>query len=317
MDLYSVGAGTSVGNELSKNARDLNSFRIQQNAMMVEHAATTLANDKQSKRDDTEFKVGMDSFGGAEAIGGAIAQYNKGLGQMITETAGNFRTAGNKIAQLGGKAQATISEVRAAREGASVEGGLSEAAQSSFLQQSSRVLSGAETGADDVSKGLSLAKNLTADVGEGSRFGGLSEAGGVGRFLANRAGFTSELGVELGGKAIGAAGGIISGGQDITNLIETGHVFKKGESALSEAGNIGSMVGAALDMASIAVPVLAPLALATNMFSAVASTIGTEQDDKKQISTDSAPPPTQALAVHPAWSSVGMVASVHSQPRIV
>ena len=314
MDLYSVGAGTSVGNELSKNARDQNSFRIQQNAMLVEHAATTLANDKQSKRDDTEFKVGMDSYGGAEAIGGAIAQYNKGLGQMITETAGNFRTAGNKIAQLGGKAQATIS---AAREGASVEGGLSEAAQSSFLQQSSRVLSGAETGADDVSKGLSLAKNLTADVGEGSRFGGLSEAGGVGRFLANRAGFTSELGVELGGKAIGAAGGIISGGQDITNLIETGHVFKKGESALSEAGNIGSMVGAALDMASIAVPVLAPLALATNMFSAVASTIGTEQDDKKQISTDSAPPPTQALAVHPAWSSIGMVASVHSQPRIV
>ena len=76
------------------------------------------------------------------------------------------------------------------------------------------------------------------------------------------------------------------------------------------------MVGAGLDMMSIAIPVLAPLALATNIFSAVSSTIGTEQDDKKQISTDSAPPPQQALSVHPAWSSVGMVASVHSAPRI-
>lgn len=302
MDSYSIGAGTEVGNELSKNARDQNSFRIQQNAVLVENAANTLREDKQSKKDDTEFKVGMDSYGGAEAIGGVISQYNKGLSAMATESANNIRSAFTK-APPGRVSLAAPS---------------SEAAQSSFLQESGNVMTGTETTAADVGEDLSgLAKNLTAVTGEGSRFGGLSEAGGVGRFLANRAGLTSELGVEVGGKALGAAGGLLAGGEDITNLVETGHVFKKGESGFSEAGNIGSMVGAGLDMMSIAIPVLAPLALATNIFSAITSTIGTEQDDKKQISTDSAPPPQQPLSVHPAWSSVGMVASVHSQPKIV
>ena len=98
-------------------------------------------------------------------------------------------------------------------------------------------------------------------------------------------------------------------------MIDTGHIFKPGESVWSEAGNITSMAGAALDMASMAVPILAPLALGLNIFSAVSSTIGTEQDDKKQISTDSKPPQTQSLSIHPAWSAVGMTASVH-QPSI-
>lgn len=332
MDTYSISAGTEVGNELSKNARDMNSFKISQNAILIENAANLVASDKSSKDKDTEFKVGMDGYGTAEAIGGVVSQYNKGLSQMATESMANLRTAGNKIASIGrGAPPPSVAEVQSAREGASAEGGLSESAQSSFLEESGNAMKGTETGADDVASGLAkagatagedaedltgIAKNLTALTGEGSRFGGLSEAGSVSRFIVNRMGVTSEIGVEVGGKALGAAGGVLAGGQDIANLVDTGHIFKKGESGWSEAGNIGSMVGSALDMMSIAVPVLAPLALATNVFSAIAGTVGTEQDDKKQISTDSAPPPQQALSVHPGWSAVGMVASVHSQPSI-
>jgi len=69
-------------------------------------------------------------------------------------------------------------------------------------------------------------------------------------------------------------------------------------------------------MASIAVPVLAPLALATNVGSAIAGTIGSVQDDRNQIATDSKPPPDQPLSTHPAWSAIGMTASVH-QPSVV
>ena len=96
MDSYSIGAGVEVGNELSKNARDQNSFRIQQNAVLVENAANTLRADKQSKRDDTEFKVGMDSYSGLEGIGGVVSQYNKGLSAMATESANNIRSASQK-----------------------------------------------------------------------------------------------------------------------------------------------------------------------------------------------------------------------------
>jgi hypothetical protein len=168
------------------------------------------------------------------------------------------------------------------------------------------------TSSEDIAVDSSkLAKGLTADK---LGFESLGEAGGVGRFLANRVGgLTSEVGVEVGGKALGGLGGAISAGTDITNLVQTGHVFKKGESVWSEAGNITSMAGAALDMASIAVPILAPLALATNVFSAVAGTVGAEQDDKKQIATDSKPPPQESLSASPAWAATGMVASQHQQ----
>lgn len=326
MDTYSISSGTAVGNELSREARDQNQFRVSQNAVLVGNIANTLANDKKTKTSDEEFKVGMDSYGTAGAIGDTLSiQARGGFSGLASETADNFRSAGNKIANLGTKA-----EPKATVGGA--EGG------DEFLEESRRAMTGEDTapvvrpselagqsvedvvrgggeaGADAATEGL--AKGLTAATGEGSRFGGLSEAGGVGRFLANRAGITSELGVEVGGKALGALGGAISGGQDITNLIDTGHIFKKNESTWSEAGNIMSMTGAALDMASIAVPVLAPLALATNVASAVAGTIGSVQDDKNQIATDSKPPPDQPLSTHPAWSAVGMTASVH-QPSVV
>ena len=137
------------------------------------------------------------------------------------------------------------------------------------------------------------------------------------KFMLNRVGgMTSTVGLEVGGKALGGLGAGISAEGDISNLIETGKVFKPNESAMSEVGNVASIAGGLLDMASIAIPVLAPLALVTNIFSAVTSTVGAVEDDKNQISTDSKPPQENTLSIHPAWASVGMVASVHSQPSV-
>ena len=298
MDLYSISSGTAVGNELGKEARSNNEFKIQQNAIMVGNIQQHLANDKQNKRDDTEFKVGMDSWGGTEQLLAAKGLYQKGIGNLAAETADNIRSAGNLVANLG---KAKLSPATLA-VGEKVQLGVAPALKPADL---------GITTAEDVSKGM--AEGL--DVAKAT-FSGVAEAGSVSKFLLNRVGgITSGIGLEVGGKAIGAVGGAISAGQDISNMIDTGHIFKPGESVWSEAGNITSMAGAALDMASMAVPILAPLALGLNIFSAVSSTIGTEQDDKKQISTDSKPPPTQSLSIHPAWSAVGMTASVH-QPSI-
>jgi len=322
MDTYSVSSGTAVGNELSREARTSNQFRTSQNALLVGNVQNHLAQDKSSKRDDTEFKVGMDSYGSAEALGGMVAISQKGgISGLASQTADNFRSAGNKISNLvAGPPQGRVS----------LKAPLTETEQSSFLEESGNVMNGRETTADDVGSALNdagkgaqegedltgLAKGLTSATGDGAKFEGVADAGGVSRFLLNRVGgITSDIGLEVGGKALGGVGGAISAGQDITNMVETGHIFKPNESGWSEAGNISSMVGAGLDMMSIAVPILAPLAIATNVFSAVAGTIGSEQDDAKQISTDGKPPPQQALSVHPGWSAVGMTASVH-QPSI-
>jgi len=322
MDTYSVSDGTAVGNELAREARTSNQFRVSQNAVLVGNVQNHLRNDQSSKTTDTEFKVGMDGYGLAETIGGAAVIRGKGgISGLARQTADKFRGSGNKVSNVA-STDPVPEETPPDASDFTTTVNVDDPVLPTPVKPSE--LSG--TTADDVANGLNdagkgaeetegLAKGLTAATGEGSRFGGLSEAGGVGRFLANRAGLTSELGVEVGGKALGGIGGAISAGQDIAQFANTGHLFKKGESGWSEAGNIASMAGAALDMASIAVPILAPLALATNVFSAVSSTIGTEQDDNKQIATDSKPPPQQALSVHPAWSAIGMTASVH-QPSI-
>lgn len=307
MDSYSLSADVGIGNELAKNAREQNSDRIASNGIALEAAARTVTTDREKKRTDTEEKVGLDTYGGLEGVasGKSIAERD-----LIGETKANLKSA------LSSEESAPVSKSLLTRsttdpsvnikKGFAVDSDLP--ATSTVVKPSDVGLTSSEDIAVDSSK---LAKGLTADK---LGFESLSEAGGVGRFLANRVGgLTSEVGVEVGGKALGGIGGAISAGTDVSNLIETGHVFKKGESGWSEAGNITSMAGAALDMASIAVPILAPLALATNVFSAVAGTVGAEQDDKKQIATDSKPPSQEPLSASPAWAATGMVASQHQQ----
>jgi hypothetical protein len=148
-------------------------------------------------------------------------------------------------------------------------------------------------------------------------FSSVAEAGSLNQFILNKTlGMTSKIGLEAGGKALGAIGAGMSAESDISNLVSTGHIFNKGESLSSEVGNVSSMIGFGLDMASIALPVLAPFALAANVLSGVTGTVGAIQDDKSQIATDSKPPQENTLSIHPAWAAVGMVASVHNTPSI-
>ena len=360
MDLYSVSAGVSVGNELSRNARDQNSFRIQQNATMIEGAARTIANDKKQQTTDTEFKVATDGMGVGEAPGGVIKATR---GTLFQETADNFTSVGKRlgIGAKGAGGAATAGEIGAdgVRAGAAplfssgpgagrslgvVAGGQDAATTggdaltarqaliASTPSEEGAVLTGrtAGAGATSVARGAGTVAQVGEDAVDTSRaaaginaatggFDSLKDAGySVSKFMLNKTtGMTSEIGLEAGSKVLGAAGGLIAGGTDISNLMDTGKVFKPHESGWSEAGNIGTMAGAALDMASIAIPVLAPLALGTNLLSAAASTWGQHVDDAGTISRDSAPPPSEVLSTHPAFAAVGMVASVHSQSSIV
>ena len=305
MDTYSINSAVSVGNEIGKDAFSENQFRVTQNAVTIESANTTLQNDKSQETRDIEVKSATDTLSAGEMPSALLKLKSKGLGGLAGETADNFRSAGNSIVNAvkgPPKIPTTVDAL----------GGLSEESQSSFLGESRDVMTGAETTADDVAKGMAEGLSVAKPA-----FGSVAEAGSLSKFMLNRVGgITSSVGLEVGGKALGGLGAGLSAEGDISNLIETGHVFKPNESGLSEAGNITSMIGGALDIASIAVPVLAPLALATNIFSAVSSTIGTVEDDAKQVSTDSKPPQQNTLSIHPAWASVGMVASVHSQPSI-
>ncbi len=305
MDTYSVNSAVSVGNEIGKNAFSENQFRVTQNAITIESANNTLQNDKSQETKDIEIKSATDTLSAGEMPSAVMALKSKGLGGLAGETADNFRTAGNAIVN-------TVKGTPKTPATFDASGGLSEEAQASFLGESRDAITGAETTADDVSRGMAEGLSVAKPA-----FGSVAEAGSLSKFMLNRVGgITSSVGLEVGGKAIGGLGAGISAEGDISNLIETGKVFKPNESGLSEVGNVASIAGGLLDMASIAVPVLAPLALATNLFSAVTSTVGAVQDDSAQVTTDQAKPQENTLSIHPAWASVGMVASVHSQPSV-
>lgn len=299
MDTYSVNSAVSVGNEVGKEAYSQNQFRVTQNALTIESAHNTVEADKKQQTQDIEVKSATDTLSAGEMPGQLAGIGKKGLGGLAGETADNFRSFGNGVLNTVKPPPPPVTPA----VGDVVDLGAKPALTTADV---------GITTADDVSRGMAEGLSVAKPA-----FGSVAEAGSLSKFMLNRVGgMTSTVGLEIGGKALGGVGAGISAEGDISNLIETGHVFKPNESGMSEAGNIASVAGGLLDMASIAVPVLAPLALGLNIFSAVTSTVGAVEDDKAQISTDSKPPPQNTLSIHPAWASVGMVASVHSQPSV-
>lgn len=299
MDTYSINSAVSVGNEIGKDAFSENQFRVTQNAITIESANTTIQNDKSQETKDIEVKSATDTLSAGEMPSAVLAIKSKGLGGLAGETADNARSFANGVVNA---VKGTPKPVTPA-VGEVVDLGAKPALTTADV---------GITTADDVSRGMAEGLSVAKPA-----FGSVAEAGSLSKFMLNRVGgMTSSVGLEVGGKALGGLGAGLSAEGDISNMIETGHIFKPNESGWSEAGNITSMIGGALDMASIAVPVLAPLALATNIFSAVTSTVGAVEDDSNQVATDSKPPQQNQLSIHPAWASVGMVASVHSQPSV-
>jgi len=320
MDMYSVNQAVSFGNQVGAIVGSENEFRTAQNGMLINHATNKLISDKEGEREDIGVKGSTDAVSLAE-LPGSISTVKR----LSTEEG----LAQKSISNIKGAGSSLVDSLTTARTG--VTQGIRQGSAPLFSTGpgAGRPLTAvrgvsapedvkiASSTADDVTEGM--AKGLTKDA---PAFESVPDAGSLTKFGLNRVlGVTGDLGLEVGAKSVGALGGAISAEGDIANLITTGRVFKKNESFLSEAGNIGGMGGAALDMASIAVPILAPLAILTNVASAVAQTVGEVKDDSSGVSADTLKQTadkagSNSLSISPAWSSVGMVASVHGRPNI-
>ena len=362
MDLYSVSDGVSVGNELSRNAREQNQSRESANALMVMGARNTLKNDKGNEEKDVGAKSVGDTTALAEtpSVVGRIA--DKGVSDATSESIANIKSAGSSLkrgATSVKRAGQTVADAVESSRSSFKPGGsaLVDEAETSGQAVASRTAGVMGAGTSRALRGTgitvptptatptgttpstdtptdtpsdipaSTAGSTGEDIGniakginsETGTFDNVVKAGSVTKYILNKGlGITSDVGLELGSKAVGGLGGAYSAEQDISNLVTSKgkSMFKKGESWESKVGNVGSIIGAGLDVASVALPVLAPFALVTNLLSAGAGTAGAIEDDKNQISTDSKPPAQQTLSIHPAWSGIGMVASVHSSPTV-
>ena len=336
MELYSVSQATSFGNQVGQGVNSENRFRQAQTELTVQQALKTAGDARSAESEDIAKKFGGDTTTLAETPGniGSIARLSKTEG-LIAKTGENLKTAGSAVVNSGSRLTSALSGTsNGIREGSAplfstgpgagrslgVVAGTSAPEDVKIAtagQLSTRVTAIGDTAEETGS--------LASGINVGSKtFDSVADAGSLTKFGLNRVlGITDDLSLEVGSKAVGGLGGAISAESDISNLVQTGHIFSPGESKLSEAGNIGSMVGAVLDIASIAVPILAPFAVAVNLASAAAGTVGNVEDDSKGVSDDQA----QAIrdktgkgsggpVISPAWSSVGMVASTAQRSSI-
>ncbi len=241
---------------------------------------------------DTEFDVAKDLPDLNDGI-----QSGKGVYGGVKGAAGGARDAYN-LARSGVAASTATSQSTP----------LTEAAQSSFLAESSAAAEGVEEGA---AAGAGIARSAASGVG-GAATGFVSglrevggEASGISGDLQGVEGIVQNLTTVAGGggeaakvfgtfagKATGAAGGIISAVGQISSLAESGgkSMFDRTdtatgklvrESGASEASGFLNEAGAAADIAAAASGgLLVPFAAALNLAGAITGVIGEYEDQK-------------------------------------
>ena len=295
--------------------------------------------------------LAQSSFGTAARDGGSVLS---GLGRAALGTGAQRAQAlvGNITGALGTdaqRAQALVGNITGALGTASYvrqAQGLPEAA-TGFVGRATEAVQSAgqavaragqvagqavETGATVAQGALSGAKaGISAVGGAGAGWGGeLSGLEGIVQKTITRAGGGADLGF-VAGKAAGAAGGLMTAGEQLDSLIETGgksaftRVTSTGQrvamSGIDKASEFLNEAGAAADLVAASTGgLLVPLAAAINLAGAVTGIIGGYQDEKADdkaigLNADGTTDATKApkLAAQPiseAFTGLGFVGNM-------
>ena len=223
----------------------------------------------------------------AGTLGGAIAAQSAARQATISQTFSKL-TQGEKIVPT-----QSIELGRAAADGSFV----TEAGEDAggLAADAGRVAGGAAEEIGSSGVGPALIK-------------GALKMGGAGRVLGE-AGLSTVS--EIGGKAAGEFGGILSLGEGIDNLANKKSFFA-GDDTAEKWGDSFQMAGAGLDVLGTAFPPLELLGGAVGLVGGIIDTFDSISKDekRKQSSASSVPPPTmETMKVSPAFQSLGLVAS--------
>tara|TARA_R110000868_G_scaffold193346_4_gene438151 strand:+ start:7838 stop:8914 length:1077 start_codon:yes stop_codon:yes gene_type:complete len=347
MDTYNISDSMSQGNQIGEGARSVGERENRQEQSNL-LSAVSIQNQDKLGEDETIGRSTVSDASSAIATPDGIASLSRGIAeaggykQLVSKDIANIGEAGKSVGRGAVRAGQNVADAYSSLGSNFTPGGSAavtsaeELGQANFSRMAgpagegtTRALRGtgiattnestfgsavADAGRDIESAGTSVGEVASSGV---KNFQNLGEAGGVSRYLLrNVGGVTTELGLEAGSKAVGAIGGLVSAEQDISNVIETGHAFTKAQDSWARAGNVGSMVGAGLDIASVFLPALAPFALAENLISAGVSTYGGIKDDEATSSADATgvkdASNTGGDPVSSGWSQLGMVASQHT-----
>jgi hypothetical protein len=260
----------SQGNSLRREVREHNEGIRQNNQMLVQAWNTQKARDDSKSQEDKLLVGAKDSYTGFEAVGHFAQGYNRvaksGLVGAFKEDAGAIsdrlsslkNTVSQKATQLGQKVSAPLTS----KVAVSTEPEYTATAPSNIQPKAS----------------VQATENITDNIASKT-----SSAVDEGETLTGKI----TKGIETAGK-VGKVAGVIGGGIAITQGIKdlADGTFKK-ESTTEKVASGLKDVGGLLDVASVFLPVLAPLGAITSVAGATIDTVDTLDKDKKQKSDDS------------------------------
>tara|TARA_R110001632_G_scaffold202615_2_gene325769 strand:- start:8347 stop:9279 length:933 start_codon:yes stop_codon:yes gene_type:complete len=259
----------SQGNSLRQETREHNESIRQNNQMLVQAWNTQKARDDSKSQEDKLLVGAKDSYTGFEAVGHFAQGYNR---VKNTGLVGAFKEDAQAISDKLSSIKNTVSQ-KATQLGQKISAPLTSKVAVSTPEFTATAPSNIQPKAS-----VQATENITDKVASKT-----SSAVDEGETLTGKI----SKGIETAGK-VGKIAGVIGGGIAITQGIKdlADGTFKK-ESTTEKVASGLKDVGGLLDVASVFLPVLAPLGAITSVAGATIDTVDTIDKDKKQKSDDS------------------------------
>ena len=316
MDMYGYSNALSQGSAFNARTKNLNDGILLANQKLqdkydakIKQQPNTIASDNRTEEEDAALATVMDgktsvgALAGLGELGGAIRK--GGLaGGMVDMTKGRLTTIGSTARSIvkGQPIPKPVPRMQPSEVGA--DGKVVAQGEGAAKDVENIGKTAANVGKDAAKTGGKVAEQEIESSGLGSKFikGGLKLVGGA---KLGEAGLSAVS--EIGGKALGDFGGVVSIGKGFENLAENKNFFS-GEST----GDKLQEIGAAADVVGTIFP---PLEVAGGVLSAIGgvmdaySDIKADMEKKKDDATAPDPPKLTATKVTPAFSSLGLAAS--------
>jgi len=308
MDMYGYSNALSQGSAFNARTKNFNDGVLLANQKAqdeydakVKAKPQTIASDNTKTEEDSALAGVMDgkstvgSLFGLGELGGKIRKSGFS-GAMIDSTKGRLQTIGTTAKSIvtGQPPPKPVPRMAASEVGADGKVVASGEEATKDLENAGKAVNDAKAVAGDEIESSGLGSSLIK--------GGLKLAGGA---KLGEAGLTAVS--EIGGKAIGDFGGLVSIGKGFENLANNKSFFS-GEST----GDKLQEIGAAADVIGTVFP---PLEVVGGITSAVGGImdayhdIKADLDKKKSDNKGPDPPKLTATKVTPAFSSLGLAAS--------
>jgi hypothetical protein len=316
MDMYGYSNALSQGSAFNSRTKNMNDGILLANQKAQDDydakkkaQPRTIADDNTKEEEDAglaTFTDGKTSLGALAGLGDLGSHVGKtGLvGGMVDMTKGRLQTMSTTAKSIVSKKPPPKPVPRAKPSEVGADGKVVGEGEGAASDLENGGKTAAEVTADAGKTGGKVAEQEIESSGLGSKFikGGLKLVGGA---KLGEAGLSAVS--EIGGKALGDFGGVVSIGKSFENLSE-GKSFFAGDST----GDKLQEIGAAADLVGTVFP---PLEVVGGVLSAVGGVMDAYHDIKADIdkknddSTAPDPPKLTATKVTPAFSSLGLAAS--------